>query len=56
MELPQLQRYMVPETAALACSMAHQGICGRGVLLDYVGYAERNVIQYTTFSDHAISL
>lgn len=35
---------------------ARQGICGRGVLLDYVRYAERNAIQYTTFSDHAISL
>jgi kynurenine formamidase len=35
---------------------AKEGICGRGVLLDYVAYAERKGIAYSTFSDHAISL
>ncbi|KIW16078.1 hypothetical protein PV08_06129 [Exophiala spinifera] len=35
---------------------AKQGICGRGVLLDYVRYAERRGITYSTFSDHAIPL
>jgi kynurenine formamidase len=35
---------------------ARQGICGRGILLDYVRYAEKNAIHYTTFSDHTISL
>lgn len=34
---------------------ARQGICG-SVLLDYVRYAEQNSIQYSTFSDHTISL
>lgn len=35
---------------------AKEGICGRGVLLDYVAYAERHDITYSTFSDHSISL
>lgn len=35
---------------------AKEGICGRGVLLDYVKYAERHGITYSTFSDHSISL
>lgn len=35
---------------------AKQGICGRGVLLDYVSYAERHGIEYSTFSDHGLSL
>lgn len=35
---------------------AKEGICGRGVLLDYVAYAERKGISYSTFSDHTIPL
>lgn len=35
---------------------AREGICGRGVLLDYVRYATKNGIQYSTFSDHSIPL
>ncbi|KAH0526980.1 hypothetical protein TsFJ059_010245 [Trichoderma semiorbis] len=35
---------------------AKQGICGRGVLLDYLSYAERHGIEYSTFSDHGVSL
>lgn len=35
---------------------AREGICGRGVLLDYVAYARRRGIQYSAFSDHAIPL
>ncbi|EED20708.1 conserved hypothetical protein [Talaromyces stipitatus ATCC 10500] len=35
---------------------AKEGICGRGVLLDYVEYAARHGISYSTFSDHSISL
>ncbi|KAH8171968.1 hypothetical protein LIA77_08736 [Sarocladium implicatum] len=35
---------------------AKEGICGRGVLLDYVEYAKRHGIEYGTFSDHAIPL
>lgn len=35
---------------------AREGIVGRGVLLDYVAYAARHNIQYSTFSDHSISL
>ncbi|KAH8894431.1 hypothetical protein GQ53DRAFT_857785 [Thozetella sp. PMI_491] len=35
---------------------AREGICGRGVLLDYVEYAKRNGIQYKALSDHAIPL
>lgn len=35
---------------------AKEGICGRGVLLDYVRYAQRHGIEYTVFSDHAIPL
>ncbi|OCT53939.1 hypothetical protein CLCR_10460 [Cladophialophora carrionii] len=33
---------------------AKEGICGRGVLLDYVAYAEKRGIKYSTFSDHSI--
>lgn len=33
---------------------AKEGICGRGVLLDYVEYAARHGITYSTFSDHSI--
>ncbi|KAL6241406.1 hypothetical protein RBB50_011670 [Rhinocladiella similis] len=35
---------------------AKEGICGRGVLLDYVSYAQRRGIAYSTFSDHSIPL
>ncbi|KAF4334956.1 cornichon [Fusarium beomiforme] len=35
---------------------AKEGICGRGVLLDYAEYAQRHSISYTTFSNHSISL
>lgn len=35
---------------------AREGICGRGVLLDYVRYATKKGIQYSTFSDHSIPL
>ncbi|KAK5048529.1 hypothetical protein LTR84_005619 [Exophiala bonariae] len=35
---------------------AREGICGRGVLLDYVRYATKKNIQYSTFSDHSIPL
>ncbi len=35
---------------------AKEGICGRGVLLDYVAYAEKKGIEYSTFSDHSIPL
>lgn len=35
---------------------AKEGICGRGVLLDYVEYAKRRGIDYRVFSDHAIPL
>ncbi|KAI5457183.1 hypothetical protein BGZ63DRAFT_395589 [Mariannaea sp. PMI_226] len=35
---------------------AKEGICGRGVLLDYVAFAERNSISYSALSDHAVSL
>jgi hypothetical protein len=35
---------------------AKEGICGRGVLLDYVEYAKRHSIEYKAFSDHAIPL
>lgn len=35
---------------------AKEGICGRGVLLDYVEYAKRHSISYKTFSNHAIPL
>jgi hypothetical protein len=34
---------------------AREGICGRGVLLDYVRYATKKGIQYSTFSNHSIS-
>lgn len=32
------------------------GIVGRGVLLDYVKYAERHGIKYSPMSDHAITV
>ena len=35
---------------------AKEGICGRGILLDYVSYAEKRGISYSTFSDHSIPL
>lgn len=35
---------------------AKEGICGRGVLLDYASYAQRSGIKYSTFSDHAVPL
>ncbi|PVH97062.1 hypothetical protein DM02DRAFT_616811 [Periconia macrospinosa] len=35
---------------------ASEGICGRGVLLDYAEYAKRQSINYKTLSDHAIPL
>ncbi|KIW02576.1 uncharacterized protein PV09_06027 [Verruconis gallopava] len=35
---------------------AKEGICGRGVLLDYVEYAKRHSIKYKTLSDHSIPL
>jgi kynurenine formamidase len=35
---------------------AQEGICGRGVLLDYASYAKRHGIDYSCFSDHSISL
>ena len=35
---------------------AREGICGRGVLLDYAAYAERKGIAYSALSDHSISL
>lgn len=35
---------------------AREGICGRGVLLDYARYAEKHSISYSTFSDHAVPL
>jgi hypothetical protein len=35
---------------------AKEGICGRGVLLDYVAYAQRHSIEYKALSDHAVSL
>jgi hypothetical protein len=35
---------------------AREGICGRGVLLDYAAWAERRGIEYSAFSSHAVSL
>ena len=35
---------------------AQEGVCGRGVLLDYVGYAEKRGIEYSTFSEHSVPL
>lgn len=35
---------------------AKEGICGRGVLLDYADYARRHGIEYKTFSNHAVPL
>lgn len=35
---------------------AREGICGRGVLLDYAAFAERHGIEYSAFSDHAVPL
>ena len=35
---------------------AKEGIAGRGVLIDYASWAEKNGIEYTTFSLHEIRL
>ncbi|KND88048.1 hypothetical protein TOPH_07273 [Tolypocladium ophioglossoides CBS 100239] len=35
---------------------AKEGICGRGVLLDYVAYAEKHPISYSALSNHAVPL
>ncbi|VUC32450.1 unnamed protein product [Clonostachys rosea] len=35
---------------------AQEGITGRGVLIDYASWAEKNGIKYTTFSQHEIKL
>lgn len=35
---------------------AGEGICGRGVLLDYAAYADRRGLRYRAFSDHAVPL
>ncbi|POR36848.1 Uncharacterized protein TPAR_02948 [Tolypocladium paradoxum] len=35
---------------------AKEGICGRGVLLDYVAYAEKHSISYSALSNHAVPL
>lgn len=35
---------------------AQEGICGRGVLLDYASYAERHGLRYSCFSDYSIPL
>ncbi|KAL6865490.1 hypothetical protein ACO1O0_001584 [Amphichorda felina] len=35
---------------------AQEGITGRGVLIDYVSWAEKKGIEYTTFSQHQIKL
>ncbi|KAM4064946.1 putative cyclase domain-containing protein [Hirsutella rhossiliensis] len=35
---------------------ATEGICGRGVLLDYVAYAEKHSITYSPLSQHGIPL
>ncbi|KAL2220348.1 hypothetical protein M432DRAFT_314157 [Thermoascus aurantiacus ATCC 26904] len=35
---------------------AREGIAGRGVLIDYVAYAEKRGIKYSTFSTHQIRL
>jgi kynurenine formamidase len=35
---------------------AKEGICGRGVLLNYVEYAQRHSITYKALSDHSIPL
>ncbi|KFG85626.1 hypothetical protein MANI_017067 [Metarhizium anisopliae] len=35
---------------------AKEGICGRGVLLDYAAWAERNGVEYSAFSNHAVPL
>lgn len=35
---------------------AQEGICGRGVLLDYVEYAQKRGIEYKVFSNHSIPL
>lgn len=48
---------MNPKSARIGLQhWAKEGICGRGVLLDYVEYAARHGINYSTFSDHSISL
>ncbi|KAJ4291603.1 hypothetical protein N0V90_009498 [Kalmusia sp. IMI 367209] len=35
---------------------AREGIAGRGVLIDYASWAEKNGIKYSTFSQHRIKL
>ncbi|BCS26933.1 uncharacterized protein APUU_51644A [Aspergillus puulaauensis] len=35
---------------------AKEGIAGRGVLIDYAGWAEKNGIEYSTFSTHQVRL
>ena len=35
---------------------AREGVCGRGVLLDYAEYARRNGIRYKALNDHAVPL
>lgn len=35
---------------------AKEGICGRGVLLDYAAYAEKRGIQFSSLSSHSIPL
>lgn len=35
---------------------AREGIVGRGVLIDYASWAERNGIRYSTFSQHEVRL
>ncbi|KAI1648736.1 uncharacterized protein F4817DRAFT_53502 [Daldinia loculata] len=35
---------------------AREGITGRGVLIDYVSWAQKKGIQYSTFSNHTIKL
>ncbi|RKK13074.1 hypothetical protein BFJ65_g12324 [Fusarium oxysporum f. sp. cepae] len=35
---------------------AQEGITGRGVLIDYASWAEKNAIAYSTFSLHTIKL
>lgn len=36
--------------------MAQEGICGRGVLLDYVKYAQKNSISCNALSNHSVPL
>jgi len=49
---------VVGPEANLKCSIHHwaeHGIAGRGVLLDYRGYAEANGIQYDPYDTHSIT-